>query len=125
MGPEPNEHRPIPRRIRRERRTISVMIQMYCRGHHGRYEDRLCADCRDLLDYALHRIDKCPFCPDKPTCANCPIHCYKPDRREEVGRVMRYAGPRMLRRHPVLALLHVLDGRRKVERPTSRRRGSA
>jgi len=25
--------------------------------------------------------------------------------------VMRYAGPRMLRRHPILAIMHILDGR--------------
>jgi hypothetical protein len=25
---------------------------------------------------------------------------------------MRYAGPRMIRRHPLLAIAHILDGRR-------------
>ncbi|MBN2412736.1 nitrous oxide-stimulated promoter family protein [candidate division KSB1 bacterium] len=30
-----------------------------------------------------------------------------------VRRVMRYAGPRMLLRHPVLTFWHVVDGRRK------------
>jgi hypothetical protein len=65
----------------------------------------------------MHRIDKCPFQAEKPTCANCPIHCYKKDRREEVREVMRYAGPRMLLRHPVLAVLHQLDGKRRVELP--------
>jgi hypothetical protein len=35
---------------------------------------------------------------------------------------MRYAGPRMLGRHPVLALLHKLDGLRKVEAPARGRR---
>lgn len=95
------------------------MIDMFCRDHHParRVDDAsLCDDCRSLHDYAMHRIEKCPYCPDKPTCANCAIHCYKPDRREQVREVMRYAGPRMLRRHPWLAIMHILDGRRKVER---------
>ena len=100
------------KRITRERKTISIMIQMYCRAHH-QPEGRLCADCAELEAYALERIDKCPFGWQKPTCANCPIHCYKPDMRERVRRVMRYAGPRMLLRHPALAILHLIDGWRK------------
>jgi hypothetical protein len=106
------------RRIRREKKTISIMIEMYCRDHHGTAQPSLCGKCGALRAYAMQRIDKCPFCLAKPTCANCPIHCYKPDRREEVRQVMRYAGPRMLKRHPVLALLHIIDGRRQVETPT-------
>jgi hypothetical protein len=33
--------------------------------------------------------------------------------REQVRAIMRYAGPRMLLRHPVLALMHVWDGRHR------------
>jgi hypothetical protein len=42
--------------------------------------------------------------------------------RVRVREVMRFAGPRMLRRHPYLALMHLLvDGRREApERPTRR-----
>src|SRR3972149_6715143 len=94
--------------LKRERHTIQVMIGIYCRGHH-RPKEALCADCRALLDYALQRIEKCPFQADKPTCAKCTIHCYKPAMREQVRRVMRYAGPRMIIRHPLLALRHGLD----------------
>ena len=32
--------------------------------------------------------------------------------RERVKEVMRYAGPRMIVRHPVLAVFHLIDGRR-------------
>ena len=39
---------------------------------------------------------------------------YKPDKREAVREVMRYAGPRMLLKHPYLAIMHLLvDGRRE------------
>ena len=101
------------RRLTRERRTVSLMIAMYCRAHHAPAE-RLCTQCAELEAYALARIEKCPFGADKPTCANCPVHCYNPEMRERVRVVMRYAGPRMLLRHPVLALLHLLDGRREA-----------
>jgi hypothetical protein len=35
---------------------------------------------------------------------------------------MRYAGPRMMARHPYLALMHLIDGRRKVKHPMELRR---
>lgn len=98
------------RRLDREKRTIRVMIGMYCRAHHTPASP-LCPECAELLDYAVARTDRCRFGADKPTCANCPVHCYKPAMRERVRTVMRYAGPRMLLRHPVLALLHLWDGR--------------
>ena len=101
------------RRLDREKRTIRAMIGMYCRAHHAP-ADFLCPECAELLDYAVARTDRCRFGTDKPTCANCPVHCYKPAMRERVRTVMRYAGPRMLLRHPVLALLHLWDGRRSA-----------
>jgi hypothetical protein len=105
------------RRLRREERTIAVMVGMYCRDHHGaagaaRAGDALCADCAELLEYARRRLDACRFGADKPTCAKCPVHCYAPALRERVREVMRYSGPRMLARHPVLGVAHLVDGRR-------------
>ena len=99
-------------RITRERKTIEVMVRLYCRDRHGT-QAGLCAGCNELLSYACQRLDKCPFQEGKTTCLNCPVHCYKPEMREKVRVVMRYAGPRMLYRHPILAILHLLDGRRK------------
>lgn len=86
------------------------MIGIYCRAHHGTGGE-LCAACEELLNYAVCRLDRCPFGADKTTCARCPIHCYKPAMRERVRSVMRYAGPRMMFRHPILALRHLLDSK--------------
>lgn len=95
-------------RLNRERYTIQVMIEIYCREHHHPMIT-LCTECQELLTYAMQRIDKCPFQIDKPTCAKCSVHCYKPDMRERVRQVMRYAGPRMIVYHPILAVLHSVD----------------
>jgi predicted amidophosphoribosyltransferase len=103
---------PAERRIRRELKTVRVMIGLYCRAKHNG-AGGLCKECDALWDYASQRVKHCPFRADKPTCLNCPVHCFQPAMREQVRVVMRYAGPRMLWRHPVLALLHSLDGRRK------------
>ncbi len=105
----------IESRLRRERYTIRVMIEIYCRDNHGA-ADGLCSECQELHAYAMQRIDKCPFQSEKPTCAKCPIHCYKPEMRARVREVMRYAGPRMMLQHPVLAVLHSVDVTAKPRR---------
>jgi predicted amidophosphoribosyltransferase len=110
------------RRLRREMRTVQAMIAIHCRGRHGS-RGGLCGDCRDLWEYAKRRVERCPFGADKPTCVNCPVHCYQPAMRERIREVMRYAGPRMPWRHPILTLFHFLDGRRPApDRPGAPRR---
>jgi hypothetical protein len=98
--------------MNRERRTVEAMIKMYCHGKHGTNAE-LCAECGELLDYANKRLEKCPFQEGKTTCGNCRIHCYQPAMKEKIRAVMQYAGPRMIYRHPVLALVHFIDGFRK------------
>jgi hypothetical protein len=99
----------------RERRTVEAMVSLYCRDTHGT-RGELCGDCSGLLEYALHKLDKCPFQERKTTCANCRVHCYQPEMRERIREVMRHSGPRMLLRHPVMAIRHIIDGRRKEPR---------
>jgi predicted amidophosphoribosyltransferase len=101
------------RRVSREKRTIEAMMRIYCRHHHGG-EGGLCGDCSVLLDYARRRLDTCPFQEAKPACNHCQVHCYSATMRERVRSVMRYAGPRMLLRHPLLSLYHLLDKRRQA-----------
>jgi len=100
-------------RLKRERQTLAAMVRLHCRDRHGA-RGALCGECQALLDYALERLARCPFQAAKPTCLHCPIHCYRPDRRQAVRAVMRYAGPRMLWRHPLLALCHLWDGLRRA-----------
>jgi hypothetical protein len=98
-------------RLARELTTIAAMMRIHCRDVHAT-RDALCGDCTALLAYATRRLDRCVFGDDKPTCANCTVHCYSKEMRDKVRAVMRYAGPRMIRRHPVLAVRHILDGKR-------------
>jgi len=105
------------RRNAREWKTIRTMIAIHCADVHGT-AGGLCAECGELEAYAARRLERCPYGETKPTCVNCPIHCYQQTMRERVRVVMRYAGPRMAWRHPYLALMHVVDGRRKApDRP--------
>ena len=95
----------------REARTLATMVGLSCREQHGLGE--LCPDCKEMLDYALERLARCPFQEAKTTCAKCRVHCYRPAMRARVRAVMRYSGPRMTYRHPVLAMRHFIDGLRR------------
>ena len=115
--------RTLGKRRQREYRTVLAMLEIYCRDKHKTPRARprarapggeLCPECRELRDYATERLSKCLFAEGKPTCAKCPVHCYKPDMRVKIVAVMRHAGPRMLLAHPVLAIRHLLDGRAPV-----------
>lgn len=111
-------------RLQREWRTMQAMVALYCEGlaHEHMAGSDLCADCAGFLDYAARRLEKCPYGPAKPTCAKCPIHCYKPQPRERARDIMRFAGPRMMLRHPWLSVTHLADKLRRVEHPMATRR---
>jgi len=98
--------------ILQEQQTVSKMIRLYCRARH-QPKGELCAECEQLRAYALLRIERCAFQPDKPTCGKCPVHCYRPEMRNRIRGVMRYAGPRMLTVDPVAAVRHLVRTFRK------------
>jgi len=113
----------IKKRLARERLTMNKMVGIYCAAYHDSDGDSLCKACREFLNYAERRLQKCPYGNEKPTCTNCPVHCYKPARKEQAREIMRYAGPRMLLRHPLLAIAHQLDGFRRARHPRELTRG--
>ena len=113
---------PLAGRLAREHRTLRCMAQIYCADHHDAGGEPLCTECTQFLDYAGRRLEKCPYGKGKPVCARCPIHCYKRAEREQARAIMRYAGPRMMLRHPWLSLTHLFDKLRRVEHPMDARR---
>lgn len=96
-----------------EFKTVAGMMKIYCNHHHNT-SDVLCESCRSLLIYAETKLDRCPYGQSKPTCNKCPIHCYKPEPKEQMRLVMRYSGPRMLFKHPILAIRHLRHEKRPV-----------
>ena len=111
------ETSPPGRRILREQATIAAMVHIFCADRHPhlpRCPRTLCDDCDRLLRYAQRRLDTCPFQEAKPACNHCEVHCYSRSMRQRVRAVMRYSGPRMMLRHPVLSLFHLVDSWRRV-----------
>jgi len=103
-------------------RLLACFIECWCAAHHdeaGRESIenkvgiaplalrscRLCTECRGLLDYAIARRRACPLDP-KPACKDCPIHCYKPERRAEIRKIMRFSGRHLILRGRLDLLWH-------------------
>jgi hypothetical protein len=93
------------RQIENEKKTIRIMIRLYCDKNHS--SGGLCGECAKIMEYSLLKIEKCIFAGRKPVCSKCRVHCYKPGMRKSIKAIMRYSGPRMLFKHPFLALLHL------------------
>ena len=107
----------LERKRKKEQEAVEQMIQLYCRGNHRQpAKGVLCWECQELLEYAKARSAQCPFMEKKTFCSNCKVHCYKPEMRENIRRVMRYSGPRMLLHRPGLALWHVICSKREQKK---------
>ena len=121
-------------RVAHDTRLLGDFARIYCEGKHAGRERRalatpgaelgvygkrpleLCDECAALLEYAEKRR---AFCPQdepgspKPFCSHCETHCYKPDMRELMRDVMRYAGPRAaLHGHAIDSVKHLIEGRK-------------
>ena len=104
--------------------VLTEMILMYCRGNHEIPEGKNCCEnCQELIDYGIKRVKCCPFMEKKTFCANCDVHCYKPEMRARIKEVMRYSGPRIIFYHPGMATWHVItsisEKRNKNKKVTS------
>lgn len=103
---------PLTSRLQREFNTIKAMVRLYCREHH-KTEDMICNECSELVEYSRDRLLCCPFKDKKSTCGKCVVHCYKKDMQKKVIDIMRYAGPKMALKHPLMAMQHFIDSRKK------------
>lgn len=98
--------------IEREIKTVCIMVEMFCKHHH--HGDELCEKCKRLIDYVENRIRKCTIGINKPVCSGCGVHCFKPGMRSQIKEVMRFAGPRMNFKHPVLVIHHLIRKYRRM-----------
>lgn len=93
------------RRVEQEQKIVTDMIALYCRKQH--HSKELCPECKALTEYAVRRSELCPYKENKTFCSQCKTHCYSPKMREQIRRVMRFSGPRMLFYHPIAAMRHL------------------
>ncbi|MBR5259470.1 MAG: nitrous oxide-stimulated promoter family protein [Eggerthellaceae bacterium] len=107
----------VAKRREREKKTISQMIALYCEHNHKIADqthsaycgESVCEACAELDAYAVLRTQRCRKMDVKTSCEQCGNHCYRADMRERIRAAMRYSGPRMLTRHPIAAIRHLLN----------------
>lgn len=93
----------IAKKRAREKAVVALMIKIYAQQH-----DDIVAN--KLLAYVNERIDKCPLMAKKIFCSRCKIHCYQTYYRQQIKKVMRYSGPRLIFYHPLLVIKHMMKG---------------
>lgn len=94
-------------KIEQEKQTIKLMIELYCRKIEK--NQVLCNDCKELIEYAHKKLDRCKYGNNKSTCKKCKTHCYPGEKREKIRMIMRTIGPRMIFYAPLAALRHLFD----------------
>ncbi len=107
----------VNRQQQKDIRIIGMFTEAWCAGHQ--HEQRrplqvpgmskpleLCPACSAFMEYAVSRRLKCPLEAEKPSCKHCRIHCYAPQQRELVKRIMAWAGRRMIMRGRLDYLWH-------------------
>lgn len=96
-------------RVEKDIKVLEKFIQVYCETKHRTREKEdshgFCEECKGILEYAIHRREVCPLDP-KPTCKNCEIHCYEPEKRQTIKDIMRYSGMHMIMRGRLDWLTH-------------------
>lgn len=89
--------------------VLASFIGLYCKAKHPDRNARipavlqrkkgqqplLCSDCADLLEHGMKKRALCPLEP-KPACKHCHIHCYTPEYRQQIRKIMAYSGKRMI-----------------------------
>jgi hypothetical protein len=91
-------------RIDREKKTVQMMIEIYCRRHLK--QTTIPEEYQQLIAYAHNRLSHCRFGENKNVCKKCPIHCYAPKERQQIREVMRWVGPRMMIYAPKETIIH-------------------
>ncbi len=95
----------------KEKKIVGLMIKIFCKKNHRAH--KICVECQALIDYANAQVDACPKKETKTFCSNCTTHCYKEDMREQIRKVMKFSGPRMLFYHPIITIKHLISSKRK------------
>lgn len=106
----------------RDLQILADFIRLFCHAHHdrktvgerelpealrvaGHRDGTLCLDCAELLEHGMKKRAVCPLDP-KPTCRNCHIHCYTPEYRQKIRKIMAYSGRKMILRGRIDYLWH-------------------
>ena len=107
-----------PSVIKRDIQMVEYMVQIYCNNLHDT-KGPFCVECEEFLEYAKDRLQRCPYQEGKTACGKCGLACYNSESKEKGMKIFTYSGPRMLFKHPKLALYHMCDALKEPKKPES------
>lgn len=101
---------------------LAEFISHYCHAEHsidsadgymipehlqkkGKQAVVICSDCGRLLEHGITKRRCCPLNP-KPTCRKCHIHCYTPEYRDKIRKIMAFSGRKLIMRGRLDYLWH-------------------
>ena len=98
------------KRIEKDKKILKKFISIYCKENHLKkgtkeYKDGLCRECYELLEYAVKKSENCPLNP-KPQCKHCAIHCYRPDMRQKIKKVMTFSSIWLIKKGRIDWIIH-------------------
>ena len=95
-------------KIDNEISVIITMIEIYYKNKKHKNLHTI-TEIEELKHYCKSRVANCPVILEKTFCSSCKIHCYDPNHRALIKKVMKYSGPRMLFYHPILLVKHLVS----------------
>ena len=119
---DPSNCPPLTKKETKDLKILAWFTSVYCRDHHAAEQKPLvdlpeqlvslqhyacCPSCQKFLLYAIERRLNCPL-EDRPVCKHCQVHCYRPEYRDEVRKIMRYSGKALIKRGRLDLLWHYL-----------------
>jgi hypothetical protein len=107
---EPHHSNYANKMLNREKKTVGLMVEIFCKDHHHKRIGELCAKCVEYKEYVFKHLERCPFQEKKSACGRC-LRCYPPNFEEKAMEIMGSAGPKMFLYHPILSLHHFWDAR--------------
>ena len=90
-----------------KKQLIHEMITIFCAAKHSRVGN--CQICSRLEEYANMKIDRCPLGDSGISCSSCRVHCYGESERSLIKEVMKYAGPGIFLKSPLLTLRYFMN----------------
>ena len=99
----------------REKRTVALMIRLYCRKKHGT-KKIFVPNAKHFRSMRCSAVINAPLWKPRPFALT--AVCIVTSRKcvKKIREVMRFSGPRMILHHPVMAVRHVIESKKEKKR---------
>lgn len=87
-----------------KKQLLDIMFDIYIKDHESEKDSM-----ESLRLYSHNRLENCQNKDKRNFCSSCSIRCFSKNRREDIKRVMKYSGPRLIFYRPLALLRHTFN----------------